>query len=69
MSTKCFYCTSNGVSNGGQLPAQLSNKALPVLGNRGTFRAFISGEQRSKNEGNRGTKAILGNREHMKSRL
>ena len=29
-------------------------------GNEGIF----SGEQRSKNEGNRGTKAILGNREH-----
>ena len=44
-------------------------EALPVvLGNRG-MRAYFSGEQRSKNEGNRGTKAILGNREHRKSRF
>ena len=36
--------------------------ALPgVLGNRGK-RVFISGEQRSNFEGNRGTKTILGNR-------
>ena len=43
------------------------NETLPgVLGNRGT-RAYFSGEQRSKNKGNRGTKAILGNREHRKS--
>ena len=32
-------------------------------------RPFISGEQKSKTEGNRGTKAILGNREHSKSRF
>ena len=40
------------------------------LGEQGT-RAFISGEQQGnkmfKNEGNRGTNAILGNREHRKS--
>ena len=45
------------------------NEALPgVLGNRG-IRQFISGgtrEQKSKTERNRGTKAILGNREHTK---
>ena len=41
-----------------------------LFGNRGT-RVFISGEQGNKgkkNEGNRGTEAILGNREHGKSR-
>ena len=43
--------------------------ALPgVLGNRG-IRPFISGEQKSKTEGNRGIKAILGNRVHRKSRF
>ena len=43
------------------------NEALPgVLGNRGN-RAFISGEQRPNFEGNRGTKTILGNREHKKT--
>ena len=34
--------------------------------------SFISGEQENKSlktEGNRGTKAILGNREHRKSRF
>ena len=36
------------------------------LGEQGTC-AFISGEQRSKNEGNRGPMAILGNGEHRKS--
>ena len=42
-------------------------EALPgVMGNRGN-RAFISGEQRSNFEGNRGTKTILGNREHKKT--
>ena len=45
-------------------------EALPgVLGNRGN-RAFISGgsgEQRPNFEGNRGTKTILGNREHKKT--
>ena len=42
-------------------------EALPgVLGNRGT-RAFISGEQGNKGQILRGTKTILGNREHRKS--
>ena len=42
-------------------------EALPgVLGNRGK-RVFISGEQRPNFEGNRGTKTILGNREHKKT--
>ena len=42
------------------------NEALPgVLGNRGT-RAFISGEQGNKGQILRGTKTILGNREHRK---
>ena len=46
-------------------------EALPgVLGNRG-IRPFTSGEQgnKSKNERNWETKAILGNREHIKSRF
>ena len=46
-------------------PVYPNIEALPeVLGNRG-IRPFISGEQgnKSKSEGNRGTKAILGNRE------
>ena len=34
-----------------------------VLGNRGK-RVFISGEQRSNFEGDRGTKTLFGNREH-----
>ena len=38
------------------------------LGNRGT-RVFISGEHGSKNEGQRGTKAFLRNRQHRKSRF
>ena len=29
--------------------------------------AFVTGEQRQKFEGNRGTKTILGNREHKKT--
>ena len=44
----------------------LNSEALPgVLGNRGIF----SEEQRSENEGNRGTKqmAILGNSEYRKT--
>ena len=44
-------------------------EALPgVLGNRGT-RAIFSGDQRPKNKGNWGTQAILGNREHRKSKF
>ena len=39
-----------------------------ILGNR-RIRPFISGEQKSKTEGNRGTKAILGNRENRKLRF
>ena len=39
-----------------------------VLGNK-WIRPFISGEQKVKTEGNRGTKAILENREHRKSRF
>ena len=42
-------------------------EALPgVLGNRGNM-AFISGEQRPNFEGSKGTKTILGNREHSKT--
>ena len=42
-------------------------KALPGdLGNKGKG-AFISGEQMPNFEGNRGTKAILGDREHKKT--
>ena len=42
------------------------DEALPgVLGNRGT-RAFISGEQGNKGQILRGTKTILGKREHRK---
>ena len=39
-----------------------------VLGNRGIRPFYFRGtrEQKSKAEGNRGTKAILGNREHRK---
>ena len=45
----------------------LSGEALPgVLENRGK-RVFISGEQRPNFEGNRGTKTILGIREHKKT--
>ena len=41
-------------------------EALPgVLGDRGT-REFISGEQGNKGQILRGTKTILGNREHKK---
>ena len=41
-------------------------EALPgVWGNR-EKRAFILGEQRPNFEGNRGSKTILGNREHKK---
>ena len=36
------------------------NKGIYFMGTR---------EQRSKNEGNMGTKAVLGNREHRKSRF
>ena len=32
-------------------------------------RAFISGTMEQRSEGNRGTKAILGNKKHMKPRL
>ena len=39
-----------------------------VLGNRGT-RATISREQMSTNDENRGTNAIVGNREQRKSRF
>ena len=44
-------------------------EALPgVLGNRGKMVLFQgTGEQRSNFEGNRGTKTILGNREHKKT--
>ena len=52
-------------------------RGTSVRNHRGPPRGFgehgdegiFSGEQRSKNEGNRGTKAILGNREHRKSRF
>ena len=44
-------------------------EALPgVFGNRG-IGPFISRDQKSKTEGNRGTKSVLGNREHRKSRF
>ena len=48
----------------------LRNEALPgVLGNRG-IRPFISGERGNKSlKLNRGTKAVLGNGEHRKSRF
>ena len=43
------------------------DEALPgVLGNRGK-RVFISGEQGNKGQILRGTKTILGNREHKKT--
>ena len=47
------------------------NEALPgVLGNREQGQFFRgTGEQRPKHKGNRGTQAILGNREHRKSRF
>ena len=42
-------------------------EALPgVWGNRGKM-TFISGEERSSLEGNKGTKTIVGKREHKKS--
>ena len=48
----------------GLVLCEIITEALPgVLWNRGTK------EERSKNEGNRGTKAILGNREHRKSKI
>ena len=45
-------------------------QGLGILGNKGTM-TFISGEQGNKglNEGNSGTKAILGNRKHRKSKF
>ena len=47
----------------------LTYEALPgVLGNR-EKRAFISGEQRSNFEGNRGTKTILGNRDNIRKQI
>ena len=48
------------------------NEALPgVLGNIRIKAIYFRGtrEQKSKTESNRGTKAILGNREHRKSRF
>ena len=49
----------------------MPNEALPgVLGNSGKgfyFRGRGIGEQRTNFEGNRGTKTILGNREHKKT--
>ena len=61
------FVTSNYCFETGSMTEALQG----VLGNRG-IRPFISGEQKSKTEGNRGNsgrKAILGNREHRKSRF
>ena len=44
-------------------------EALPGFWGNRRIRPFISEEQKSKTEWNRGTKAILGNREHRKSRF
>ena len=42
----------------------LKSEALPgVMGNKGIM-SFISGEHKSKNEGNWGTNVILGSGEH-----
>ena len=52
--------------------APICYEALPgVWGSRGNKAIYFRGtrEQKSKTEGNRGTKAILGNREHRKSRF
>ena len=49
------------------------NEALRGFGRTGDQGHFFffrgTGEQRPKNKGNRGTQAILGNREHRKSRF
>ena len=44
-------------------------EVLPrLMGNRGIM-SFISGEHKSKTEGNRRTKVILGSREHRKNKI
>ena len=60
-----YQCSINYI-NSKRVSVFFSEALQGVLGNRGN-KAFISGEQGNKGQILRGTKTILGNREHKKT--